>query len=82
MNRFYTEASVHYNGSIHTRERWNNPLFHLLGLTLFLLKLIDGLEVYGWSPAIVRGMKGDEEFKKEVKGLIDDIMPFLEGIIE
>ena len=29
---------------------------------------------YQWSPFIVRAMEEDEEFKQEVKGIIDDVL--------
>jgi hypothetical protein len=42
----------------------------------------DGREIirlyYEWSPVIVRAMEEDEEFKKEVKELIDEVLPLLE----
>lgn len=33
---------------------------------------------YLWSPTIVRAMECDEEFKEEVKGMIDSILPMIE----
>ncbi len=33
---------------------------------------------YLWSPTIVRVMEEDEEFKEEVKQMIDGILPMIE----
>jgi hypothetical protein len=33
---------------------------------------------YLWSPVIVQAMEADEEFKREIKELIDDILPMIE----
>ena len=32
---------------------------------------------YQWSPVIVRAMEADEDFKGEVKALIDGILPLI-----
>jgi hypothetical protein len=32
---------------------------------------------YQWSPVIVKAMEADEEFKQEIKGMIDGIIPML-----
>ena len=32
---------------------------------------------YQWSPVIVRAMEEDEEFREDVKEIIDGIMPFI-----
>jgi hypothetical protein len=32
---------------------------------------------YQWSPAIVRAMEADEEFKQEIKDMIDEILPMI-----
>jgi len=37
---------------------------------------------YKWSPEIVKAMKEDEEFKQEVKKMIDGILPLIRGDIE
>ena len=37
---------------------------------------------YEWSPAIVNAMVEDEEFKKEVKELIEGILPMIRGLVE
>jgi hypothetical protein len=37
---------------------------------------------YQWSPAIVKTMEKDEELKKEVKGLIDGILPLITKKVE
>ena len=37
---------------------------------------------YQWSPVIVRAMKADEEFKKEIKQTVDVILPMIEGALE
>lgn len=37
---------------------------------------------YQWSPAIVKVMKGDEEFKESVKELIDGILPTIREVVE
>ncbi len=37
---------------------------------------------YQWSPLIVRAMEKDEEFKQEVKEMIDGILPLIGGEIE
>ena len=34
---------------------------------------------YQWSPVIVRAMEADEEFKQEVKELVDELLPLIEG---
>ena len=33
---------------------------------------------YQWSPVIVKAMEEDEEFREEVKELIDEVLPLLE----
>ena len=37
---------------------------------------------YQWSPVIVKAMEGDEEFKQEVKEMIDGVLPLIRGAIE
>ena len=37
---------------------------------------------YEWSPAIVEAMEEDEEFKKEVKGIIDGVLWLIGGETE
>jgi hypothetical protein len=37
---------------------------------------------YQWSPAIVKAMKEDEEFKEQVKALIDGVLELIEGEAE
>ena len=37
---------------------------------------------YQWSPAIVKAMEEDEEFKEDVKEMIDGILPLIKGAIE
>ncbi len=34
---------------------------------------------YRWSPAIVKAMEEDEEFKKDVKEMIDGVLPLISG---
>ena len=34
---------------------------------------------YQWSPAIVQAMEADEDFKQDVKEMIDGIMPLISG---
>jgi hypothetical protein len=33
---------------------------------------------YQWSPVLVKAMEGDEEFKGEVKRMIDSVLPMIE----
>jgi hypothetical protein len=37
---------------------------------------------YQWNPAIVKAMEEDEEFKKDVREMIDEILPLIEGKVE
>jgi hypothetical protein len=37
---------------------------------------------YQWSPAIVKVMEENEEFKAEVKGMIDAVLPVIEKAVE
>ncbi len=37
---------------------------------------------YEWSPAIVKAMEGDEEFKEEIKEMIDGILPLIRREVE
>jgi hypothetical protein len=37
---------------------------------------------YQWGPAIVQAMEKDKEFKKEVKEIIDSVLPMVEKVIE
>ena len=37
---------------------------------------------YDMSPAIVQAMEEDEEFKKDVKEMIDEILPMIRGTVE
>jgi len=37
---------------------------------------------YLWSPAIIRAMEEDEEFKQEIKELIDNMLPMIEREVE
>ena len=37
---------------------------------------------YQWNPAIVKAMEEDEEFKKDVRKMIDEILPLIEGKVE
>jgi len=37
---------------------------------------------YQWGPAIVQAMEKDKEFKKEVKEIIDSVLPMIEKVIE
>ena len=34
---------------------------------------------YQWSPVIVKAMEADEEFKQEIKELVDEVLPLIEG---
>jgi len=52
----------------------------------FLNKTPEGKEVikmyYQWSPVIVKAMEENEEFKKEVKEMIDGILPLVRELVE
>ena len=37
---------------------------------------------YQWSPIIVRAMEQDEEFKEEIKQIIDGVLPMIEDGME
>jgi len=37
---------------------------------------------YQWSPTIVTAMEGDEEFKEEVKQMMDAVLPFIEVVVD
>ena len=37
---------------------------------------------YQWSPMIVKAMEEDEEFKEEVKEMIDGVLPMIKGEVE
>jgi hypothetical protein len=37
---------------------------------------------YQWSPAIVKGMEEDEEFKEEVREMVDGILELIGGEVE
>ncbi len=37
---------------------------------------------YQWGPAITKAMEEDEEFKEEVKELIDSVLPMIEKVTE
>jgi hypothetical protein len=37
---------------------------------------------YQWSPVIVQTMTADENFKKELKDIIDDLLPLLDGTVD
>ena len=37
---------------------------------------------YQWSPFIVRAMEADEEFKEEIKEMIDGILPLIREKVE
>ncbi len=37
---------------------------------------------YEWSPFIVQAMEEDEEFKQEVKNLIEQLLPMIEAIVQ
>ncbi|MCK5186739.1 MAG: hypothetical protein KAR43_06345 [Deltaproteobacteria bacterium] len=51
-----------------------------------LNKTPEGQEIirlyYQWSPAIVKAMEEDEEFRGEVKEMIDGILPLIKGEVE
>ena len=51
-----------------------------------LSKALEGQEIiklyYQWSPVIVEAMVEDEAFKKEVKELIDGILPLIRGEVK
>jgi hypothetical protein len=32
---------------------------------------------YQWSPVLVKAMEADEEFKGEIKGMIDSVLPMI-----
>jgi hypothetical protein len=34
---------------------------------------------YQWSPTIVKAMRGDKRFKTNIKGILDGILPIIEG---
>ncbi len=46
----------------------------------------EGLEIiklyYQWSPVIMRAMDNDEEFKQEIKELIDEVLPMVEVAVQ
>lgn len=37
---------------------------------------------YEWSPAIVKAMVEDDTFKKEVKEMIDGILPLIREVVK
>jgi hypothetical protein len=37
---------------------------------------------YQWSPLIVKIMEGDENFKEEIKGVIDEVLPICMGTVD
>ena len=37
---------------------------------------------YEWSPAIVKAIEEDEEFKEEVKEMIDGVLPLIEEVLD
>ena len=37
---------------------------------------------YAWSPAIVKAMKEDEAFKKEVREMIEEILPLVRKTVK
>jgi hypothetical protein len=37
---------------------------------------------YQWSPFIVQAMEEDEEFKQEVKELIEQLLPMIEAMVQ
>ena len=51
-----------------------------------LSKTPEGHEIirlyYEWSPMIVKAMEADEEFKKEIKEMIDGILPMIRELVE
>jgi hypothetical protein len=51
-----------------------------------LSKTPEGREVinlyYQWSPIIVQTMTAEENFKKELKDIIDDLLPLLDGTVD
>jgi len=51
-----------------------------------LSRTLEGQELirlyYEWSPIVVKTMEEDEEFKEEVKAMIDGILPLISGEIE
>ena len=51
-----------------------------------LSKTAEGQELiklyYEWSPTIVKTMQEDEEFRKEVKEMIDGVLPLIRGVVE
>jgi hypothetical protein len=52
----------------------------------FLNQTPEGQELirlyYEWSPAIVKAMEEDEEFKEEIKGMVDGVLPLIGKEIE
>jgi len=51
-----------------------------------LSKTSEGREIiklyYQWSSAIVKAMEEDEEFKEEVKEMVDGVLPLIRGAVE
>jgi hypothetical protein len=37
---------------------------------------------YQWTPVIIEAMEKDEEFKEEVKEIIDAVLPIIRGQVE
>ena len=37
---------------------------------------------YQWSPVIVTAMEADDEFKQEVKDIVDEVLPMIEEELE
>ena len=37
---------------------------------------------YEWSPTVVRAMEEDEEFKEEIKELIDGVLVLIEDVVD
>jgi hypothetical protein len=37
---------------------------------------------YQWSPVIAKAMDADEDFKQEVRALVDKIIPLIEGMVK
>jgi hypothetical protein len=37
---------------------------------------------YKWSPVFVRAIEADEDFKEEVKEMVDDLLPMIEELVD
>ena len=66
-----------YSEEIERLRHYRDNILSQTGEGQELIQLYDR-----WSPIMVKAMEEDEQFKKEVKGMVDEMLPLIGEVVE